>query len=208
MPNTNSTYVIDANHTYMILKNALWLKVFYHNTTFGDYFNSANADEVLNSHTNQKFSILGTIDSSFLIDKKYEFLYEVPGKRGYNRWRQTNHPKDTNLSTTPEQNGFKPIKLSWTKDFGSLKKCAYTYYCCATGENSWWFTIGAKQRTSDAAINTMPLINEGGYSGYEVALWIRIPPTKGIDGLRISCRVQTRSYNVPSIIIALLLSQQ
>ena len=106
----NSTYKIDENHTYMLLGNTLWLKVFYHNSTFVDFFNKKE-DEALDTHTERKFSILGSIDSSFKINGKYEFLYEVPGIRGYNRWRQSKHPKDTVVSITQDENCFHPVKL-------------------------------------------------------------------------------------------------
>ena len=201
----NSTYVVDANHTYMMLDNTLWLKVFYHNTTFGNYFSYNNEEEALDSHTERKFSILGTIDSSFLINKKYEFLYEVPGVRGYNRWRQSKHPKDTYASITPEENGFQPKKLWWPSDFIGLRKCkSGSIYCGSKNIDFWWFTIGAN--THNTIVNTMPLIHELHYHSYEVALWIRIPPTKGIDGFKASCRQRFNRYQTNIFIVSLLLS--
>ena len=65
----NFTYILDQNHTYMIKANTLWLKVFYHNTTFGDYFKTI--EEVYESHTERKFSILGSIGTSFLVNASY-----------------------------------------------------------------------------------------------------------------------------------------
>ena len=202
----NSTYIIDANHTYMLLGNVLWLKVFYHNSTFGDYFSVGNEEEALNSHTKSKFSILGTVDKSFLINNKYEFLYEVPGVKGYNRWRQSMLPKDTNLSITNEQIGYKPVKISWSYNFGGLRKCKHScsIYCCTIIIDHWWYPIG--NNIHNGKQNTIPAIDGLRYDGYEVALWIRVPPNKGVDGLKITCNMQKRAYHIVSYVILLILS--
>ena len=181
----NSTYYVDENHTYMIKSNILWLKVFYHNTTNGDYFTTL--EETLDSHTKQKFSILGSIGSDFHVKGKYEFLLEAPGKRGYNRWRQSVHPKDTTTSSNEATNGYEPIKLSWkTYFYGGLSTSSsyQAFFDCSAGAaDLWWFPIGAKW--SYMIKNTIPIYQY--YEGTEIALWIRMP-TLSVDGFRLcSC---------------------
>ena len=203
---SNSTYKIDENHTYMLFKNAIWLKVFYHNATFGDFYERNEAD-VLDSHTEQKFSILGSINSSFKINGKYEFLYEIPGKIGYNRWKQTNHPINTTKSMTPEENGFQPVKLYWPYNFGSLRKHnGCTVYCCSYDSQKWWYTIGALATCSK---NSMPLIYDdsgtNSYNGKEVALWIRLPNINGLDEFKKTCHCHNPGRRPPTSVLILLI---
>ena len=180
----NFTYYIDDNHTYMIKSNTLWLKIFYHNTTFGDYFESLG--EVYDSHTAQKFSILGAIGPEYLVNEKYEFLLEIPGQKGYNRWRQKIHPLNTTKDATSVTNGYEPVRLSWKNYFdGGLSMAWYgnTYLDCFAGNNTyWWYSIGAKKWYTKK--NTMPLIAEY-YEGPEIKLWVRVP-SLSVDGLIIT----------------------
>jgi hypothetical protein len=181
--NINSTYIADENHTYMIKSNILWLKVFYHNTTNGEYFKTLN--ETLDSHTKQKFSILGSTKTGFLVREKYEFLLEVPGRYGYNRWRQSVHPIDTTIHSNASTNGYEPIRLKWKSFFfGGLSRSSNnrrTIFDCSAGNGTdWWYPIGAK--TYHSVNNTIPLFP--GYEGTEILLWIRMPAT-GVDGFRI-----------------------
>ena len=179
----NSTYKLDENRTFMIKDNILWLKVFYHNTTFGDYFSSL--DEALDSHTAQKFSILGTIDDSFRVNGKFEFLLEIPGKHGYNRWRQIINPKDTTSATDGEANEYEEIKISWREKFyGGLAKnnADSTYFDCSAGDDLyWWYPIGATRYYT--IINTIPLNLNERYEGPEITLWIRCPSLSA-DGFK------------------------
>ena len=202
----NSTYRLDDNHLFMIKSNILWLQVFYHNTAFGDYFTSL--EETLDSHTPQKFSILGTINDNFRVKNKFEFLLEIPGKRGYNRWRQYINPISTTKETNEITNKYEPVKLSWNLAFnGGLSKSFrddLAFFDCSAGTNElWWYPIGARHCFSIP--NTIPLIAYD-YEGTEIALWIRYPSLT-IDGFIASpCFCRRRNVSVAHFIILLLFS--
>ena len=189
----NSTYYLDENHTFMIKSNILWLKVFYHNATFGDYFSST--EETLDSHTPQKFSILKYIDDSFKVREKFEFLLEIPGIRGFNRWRQLINPKETKTETNETTNEYQPVKISWPwRFFGGLSRSNSNhnaFFDCSAGNNDlWWYPIGARRRhTID---NTIPLIGDR-YQGPEIALWIRFP-SLSIDGFKLTACIYRRTH--------------
>ena len=177
----NITYTVDANHKYMLMLNRLWLQVFYHNCTYGDYFTSL--DQVRDSHTARKFSILGSIGTSFKIKGKYEFLLDIPGMPGFNQWRQSVFPFDAQVTSTAESNGYEPVKLSWRGAFVNgigLTNSGCSYLDCSAGNNSaWWFPIGCIKYYTIP--NTMPLISSIDYQGPEIRLWIRVPASEA-DG--------------------------
>ena len=176
---TNFTAKINDNRTYMSKSGCIWLKVFYHNCENGDFFNTRS--ETLEIYSKNKFSILGLIDSTFKINGKYEFLLEVPGQLGYNRWRQSVHPKDTTRDATEEINGYEPVKLSWKSCFyGGLSYCSSgnAYFDCSAGNKSgWWYPIGSRFQYKES--NLMPLIYDTQYYGTEIKLWVRVPPLSG-----------------------------
>jgi hypothetical protein len=193
----------------MFLANTLWLRIFYHNSKNSEYF-SADGSEALYSSSSTKKSIIGSIDSSFQINGKYEFLYEVPGMRGYNRWRQLKHPINTTLWMKSEDNGFQPVKLSWSFNFGHLRKCNdYSVFCCSNNSGWWWYPIGAK--SYNIYETELPLIYydiDTVYQGHEVALWIRVPPKIENVSFRITCCLYKfhGKSNLCYVFLALLIS--
>ena len=155
----------------------LWLLVFYHNSSQGDYFTSI--EQLSYVHTPHLFSILGNINEKYRIDGYYEFLYEVPGAEGYNEWKQKVHPFDTTTSSTPESIGFEEINLTWREPiFGGISRStpAESYYsCCGYNEyeSYWWFSIGARRYWEKPY--TIPT-----FYFHEVStalLWVRLPMT-------------------------------
>ena len=156
-------------------EDASWLLVFYHNTASGEYFTSI--EETLDSHTARKYSILGSINRKYLIEGKYEFLLDVPGFEGFNRWRQKLNPKDTTIDTNSTTNEYEPKEISWDDKFsGGLAKSSatdYAFFDCSADLGDWWYSIGSKKCYTVA--NTMPIHMDTGYQGPEIRLWIRIP---------------------------------
>ena len=192
--------IYDENHTVMQKDGSLWLKVFYHNTTFGDYF--TKYEDVLDSHTPQKFSILGLINEAFKIRGKYEFLLDVPGSKGFNRWRQKLHPNETTTTTNSTMNEYEPIKISWTESFiGGIAKSnstTRTFFDCSTDYGQWWFPIGAKRHHTIE--NTIPVHRNPDYEGPEIRLWIRIPSGR----IQTACKYNNRHHNIAIVIIVLV----
>ena len=192
--------VIDENHTVLKKDGALWLLVFYHNTTFGDYFHSI--DEVYDSHTAQKFSILGIINEAFKIRNKYEFLLDVPGFKGFNRWRQKYHPKETTQNTNSTMNEYEPIKISWRACFyGGLavSSSSSTFLDCSTDQTDWWYPIGAKTYHNKA--NTMPIHMDKGNESPEIRLWVRIPA----GSIPSHCKCKYRQHHSNIILVSTIL---
>ena len=94
---------------FKVFNNRKWLLIFHHKyEAEKDLFK--NEKEVLSSKTENKFSILGSIDKTFRINRKYEFLLEYPGREGYNQWTQTKNPI---FAEHMKENGYKPISISW-----------------------------------------------------------------------------------------------
>ena len=192
------SYVGDTR-SVMKGEGASWLLVFYHNSASGEYFTSI--EEALDSHTPRKFSIIGSINTKFLIRGKYEFLLDVPGFAGFNRWRQKLHPKDTTNATNSETNEYEPVKLSWTTYFkGGLAKSSaptFTFFDCSADLGNWWYPIGA--RRYHTVSNTMPIHMDKEYQGPEIRLWIRIPPRS------ISCRCKCNKNRLNFYVMILLI---
>ena len=162
----------------MVTENKIWLLVFYHNASLGDYFTEIS--QVANIDTPQMYSILGNINKSkYLVNGYYEFLYEVPGYEGYNHWKQKIHPFDTNPNSTMESIGYKKISLTWERPiFGGITRSQTndTFYSCVgygNYETYWWYSIGAKRAYRKN--NTVPSFYETETSA--IALWLRIPMT-------------------------------
>ena len=124
--------------------DAHWLKIFYHNSSNGVYFNNSNDSIFID--TKQKYSILQKIDDSFKYNNKFEFLLEYPELSGYNRWRQNINPiNDIEKLGISPANGYEPVQISWNLSiWGGLVKSIYTCSLLdgSVGATTWWFSIG------------------------------------------------------------------
>ena len=189
----NTTYSIFESTKLMKIRGKIFMLIFYQNTEKGDAFTSLN--EVLSSNTSHKYSILGKINEQFQYRGKYEFLYEVPGIKGYNIFRQKLHPKDTTSDMNEDQIQFEPIKLSWPSGFGGIRRNnnTCTFFKCATKGVGWWYSIGVFDVNSYP--NKMPTIRQLNYKSSEVKLWVRVPPSRGFDALYSPCRNQ-KAYSL------------
>ena len=87
-------------------EEAVWAKVFEHNTESGTVLFST-VDEVLNTQTTDKYSRLYLLDSLENTDGKYEFLLEYPDDKlnQYNRWIQNNNPCNEYVTPTTAGDG-------------------------------------------------------------------------------------------------------
>ena len=152
--------------------------LFYHNSTYDDFF--VNENEILFSNTPTKFSLFGYV-SSFKSDGAYEFLLEYPEVQGHNRWRQTMFPLNTDETNSPE-NGYisSSCDCSWTHVFKGLIKSSReeSFLDCAQSPN-WWYSIGAKTNFTYFHKIPGPISGETGSLSFhyvsEVYLWIHAP---------------------------------
>ena len=159
--------------------NAVWLKVFFHNSSSQIFFK--NSSEALNSNTFHKFSILNEINNNFLINKKFEFLLEYPEVSGYNRWVQSINPIYQSDSTIT---GYLGIHISWSGRFWgglSLGSGGYSFLDGSIRRPDWWFAIGSYISYGEINKYPGPAVSESSSSWHTVSicyLWIRIDGTK------------------------------
>ena len=161
-------------------QNKMWLLLFRHDMHEKEIYFS-NENEFLFSNTKEKFSILGTLDDSFLINQKFEFLLEYPDVEGFNIWTQTINP----LNAIPEQsNGYVPVKESFTENSwnGLSRSSSVNSFLDGSPTNeTWFYAIGLKGSWLEKSIPGPYDLGQDKYSNnlakyatYEVKLWIRI----------------------------------
>ena len=182
-----------------------WILVFYHKyENSGDLF--VNNDEALNTNQANKYSILGKINKGFRNNGKYEFLLEYPKfPEEYNHWTQTKNPINAQPNT---ENGYKPIKVSWTgEDWHglSLSSSTSSFIDGSPFSDFWFYAIGQKGNWADAiaAFKDIKGLNEtdkNKYLVYEVKLWIRI------DFGRSTCNIRYKSTPYVTLYVSLLIS--
>ena len=129
--------------TYKNDHGKTWLLVFYHNSISGDWFTTE--DEMRSINTPNRFSILGQIDNSYLIDGFFEFLLEYPLIGGSNQWLQKIHP----LSTTGEADNvfYQCVRIDsgifWGDGLKRSSNTADTFL--DSSRDSFWYSVGAKR---------------------------------------------------------------
>ena len=174
--------------TYKYDKGAYWLLIFYHNIENKVEF-FKNEEEALNCHMQDKYSILGYINSlgdTYKIGEKFEFLYETDKGKKYLRWKQTNFPLNEDESKVSDKvvAGFVNISCPSPVFTGLAKVTMATTYQGSTfipalldGEvrsNYWHFSI-ASYGVHSMFPNTIPTIP--GSLMKDVALWLRVLKT-------------------------------
>ena len=148
-----------------------WLLVFRHSTRKTVSF--FTKETAMFNNEEDKFSIIGMINSTFKYDSKYEFLLEYPETNEYCIWRQSLSPIEHAEDNNPAE-GFEPIRLipnGFT--FRGLQKSAYsTTLIDGDSRSSYWmYAIGA----GDSVYRpSFPCYNRSKPSCKEVNLFIRI----------------------------------
>ena len=90
----------------------MWLLLFHHDCEGKVFF--SNANEVTNSNTENKYSILYTLSDNLKTLKngllKFEFIIEWPDSlKGYYQWRQSMNPLNEKEGSAFSASGFEPI---------------------------------------------------------------------------------------------------
>ena len=172
---------------------SLWLKVFFHNMTEFDGFDSE--EEVLSCNDVNKYSILNELNESLKQrNNKFEFLLEYPEKKIYNQWLQTNNPIDEeeNSSKTFVE-GFQSKHCGAPYDYwGGLAKSAGNAKNCAlingtpgyVGGGDWMYAIGMYKDVSWVGHKNLPS-NNGPVN--IVYLWVKVPMFF-VHSLKTRCR--------------------
>jgi len=158
---------------------ASWLKVFYHDSSTGSYFQSYS--EALSINLTKRYSIIGSIDERFKNNDKFEFLLEYPQYNKINRWKQTLNPKDNPEVEGMQAEGYEAVNISFHgKSWGGLVKSSdsRTALDGSAGSLSWYFSIGCY--TSSWKPNLFPgpaIDSDTAYAVSEVYMWVRIDNT-------------------------------
>ena len=136
------SFIVKEDH------GAKWLRIFYHNSNGGVFFNSNNVQ--YNPDSENLYSILKLIPKVRRYDECYEFLLEYPGHEGFNRWKQIKNPLLVQSPMSNEELGFVPDSLSWTSvHFSGLAKtsnnCQYNSFLAVSVNYSdyWHYSIGS-----------------------------------------------------------------
>jgi len=146
---------------------------------------------------------LQTLDESFKIDGKYEFLLQYPELSGFNRWKQTINPILETKAGKTVVNGYQGIHIDWSGWYwGGLARSTFSFSCVdgsiATG--NWYYTIGtyagsaytpkfpgpAYSNTDDIRVN-------------EVYLWVK-------TNRDISEKTKERAHRITTLVLPILLS--
>ena len=167
---------------YEIINDKKWLKIFYHDMSKGETF--SDYDDVINSSTERKYSILYKIGDTYRNKSNgyFEFLLRYPGKEGFNNWKQIINPLDSNENFSSETLVFLPINLTWPESFGGIQKSrdSRTVFDCCNRSQLWWYAIGITNysRTTFPAYPSIELS--------KVELFIRVQdPIKCISSCNI-----------------------
>ena len=95
-------------YQFMHFNGSLWLKIFYHNFTGKVFFEGE--DEVLQTNSYQKYSILLQLSNSSKINNLFEFILHWPDLNDYTQWKQSNNPIYEYESDETKAEGFQYIK--------------------------------------------------------------------------------------------------
>ena len=172
-----------------------WLKIFYHNASNHDYFNDAK-DALLSLNNKNKYSILKYLPRIHTFEyRKFEFLLEYPGLKGYNRWKQTSNPTKNN-----DVYGYEAVEsqITWPWYFVGLRKYdSSTFLAGCSKPPGWWhFAVGSY--TYYSSNNTFPGPTTSSSSNHhikEAYLWVRVANFSDmISFRRVSCRAPKNTY--------------
>jgi hypothetical protein len=151
------------------------MKVFFHNSTGGIFFNSKEEAKFIISE--KKYSLLNKISPMMKINEKYEFLLEYP--TGYsNQWRQSKTPlEEQGISTEEDYNvtGYEEVNITMRQNsWGGLALSTHSSSLIdgSISKSNWHYEIG-QTSAWDGHDYKIPA-NTIEMSSYSVKLWIRI----------------------------------
>lgn len=163
-----------------------WLLVYHFNSKKSSFFTSET--EAKSSNLDDKYSILGLINSNMKYYDKYEFLLEYPELKLRNHWRQSDNPCDIeegSYSDGKEVEGYEPISVNMTtKYWGGLVKSSKTevFIDGSANHQYWHYTIGPYYLNND---DSYPGPNMT--SVFESVLWLRVNLNNIICTNKINC---------------------
>ena len=192
-------------HEVKYMHGAFWLKIFHHDMSTGEGFNSPEEAQYIES--DYKYSILNDLDSTYKIGEKFEFLLDYPETKEYNRWKQNNNPLEESEHGQDVAEGFVTIHTGLPRTlWGGLVRTNQSFRACLLNgspknptNREWWFAIGMyKGVTWNYGKFTKLPANVGDKEYNEVFLWVRIPNCK--------FEIKEKHSHITNLIVIILFS--
>ena len=154
---------------YKLERNSIWLLLFHHDLTIGEYFYSQEEGKRCLNYTGGKYSILYTLNKEYRINGKFEFLLEYPEINKSNQWRQSNNPLHQPLIRGQNVTGYTPIDIQMTVNMwcGLYHHPGYTLLS-SSHDNGWFYSIGTISQLFS------PCFPGPGTNSKIVSLWVRV----------------------------------
>ena len=161
-------------------RNKSWLLIFSHNSSRSGLF--PNSDAALFSLLPVRFSILSTIEDSWKIDNKFEFMLEYPEHSVRNIWKQSLNPIDDYESARPDERtaqGYDEVSIDVSDNgWGGLVRSSIpsatlldgSVNYVKSGTEYWYYAVGASRKFYND--ESIPFANSSIHANV-VKLWIR-----------------------------------
>ena len=98
-----------------------WYLLFHHFSSSQNPVFFSNEEEAKFSSTENKYSVLSSLNDQFLINGKFEFILEYPSVNSFLQWKQSVNPLFAASNSTAESIGFSPIDVDFYPIFQGLK---------------------------------------------------------------------------------------
>ena len=156
---------------YKLERNSIWLLLFHHDVTIGDFFYShADALKCFN-YTGGKYSIIYSLNNNYKINDKFEFLLEYPEINKSNRWRQSINPLYQSMIRGKNVTGYEPVDIQMSgRNWSGLYKVnsEQVTLLAASCNGNWFFSIGTVNK------QFFPYFPGPDFNSKIVSLWVRI----------------------------------
>ena len=176
----------------------IFLKLLYHNSSRGEYFNKENVYFHISKNT---FSLLSLLDDDFRVgeDSVFEFILEYPEfkgeSKGFYHWKQ----KVTPLIFSDD---ISYVSLS-EASFDGLSRSADNTKTLLDGNyvnnqtNNWWFSVGTYEEFGQKEIPG-PIYNNKYFWVSCVTLWIRFDSNydllNKLYSLQLNCSIIEKKF--------------
>ena len=177
---------------YKLERNAIWLLVFHHDVTIGEFFVSQEEGKKCFNYTGGKYSILYSLNNEYRINGKFEFLLEYPEKNKSNQWRQSNNPLRQSMIYNKNVTGYQPIDIQMSQAaWGGLyvKPAGSSTLIAGSINGLWHYSIGTINK------EYYPCFPGPGTDSKIVSLWVRV------RGEPNKCTLRGKTNAIPKLSI-------
>ena len=184
------------------------IKLIFHHRVQSKNDLFTNMSELRSSNTNNKYSIIGSIEANknrYKSKGYFEFFLEYPELKGCNHWKQSVFPTEAEAGAS---NGFVDLGSSYPlKGWGGLSKSSISSNTFLDGSpkiDSWYFPVGLRASYCDSYCHPNPFdsssIIESCACLKDLNIYIVIPSTKNYENVRCTS-MQSRFASFAFIIL-------